>query len=69
MNKFDLYRDEKSIYRILSIQKKILVIDCKKRSMPYFVDEIMGVQISEQDLQVETGRILTNIEDLSPNTP
>ena len=38
MNKFDLYRDEKSIYRILSIQKKILVIDCKKRSMPYFVD-------------------------------
>lgn len=68
MNKNDLYKDDKSIYRILSIKEKILIIDCIKRTMPYFVNEITGTKITEQDLQIETGRILIDIEELSPNS-
>ena len=67
MNKNDLFKDDKSIYRIISIKEKILIIDCIKRTMPYFVDEISGKIITEQDLQIETGRLLINIEDLPPN--
>ena len=68
MNKNDLFKDDKSIYRILSIKEKILIIDCIKRTMPYFVNEITGTKITEQDLQIETGRILIDIEELSPNS-
>ena len=67
MNRFDLIKTDKTIFRVLSIKEKILVIDCIKRTMPYWVDKLTGKTISEQDLQTETGVILPDIEELSPN--
>lgn len=45
MKKKELIKNDVSIYRILSIKEKILVIDCIKQTMPYFVDDISGVYI------------------------
>ena len=67
MKKNELIKNDVSIYRILSIKEKILVIDCIKQTMPYFVDDISGVTISEKELQIETGVILSDVEDLPSN--
>ena len=68
MNKNDLIKTDETIFRVLAVKDKVLVIDCIKRTMPIWVDDISGVSISEQDLQIETGVILTDIEVLSPNS-
>ena len=68
MNKNDLIKTDNTIFRVLAVKDKVLVIDCIKRTMPVWVDDISGVSISEQELQIETGVILTDIEVLSPNT-
>lgn len=67
MKKNELIKNDVSIYRILSIKEKILVIDCIKQTMPFFVDDISGVTISEKELQIETGVILSDVEDLPSN--
>lgn len=67
MNKNDLIKTDNTIFRVLAVKDKVLVIDCIKRTMPYWVDKLTGKTISEQDLQTETGVILPDIEELSPN--
>lgn len=68
MNKNDLYKNKESIYRVLAIGEKILVIDCIKQTMPFYDDDIIGKSISEKELQLETGVILEDIEDIPPNS-
>jgi len=68
MNRNDLIKTDNTIFRVLAVKDKVLVIDCIKRTMPVWIDDISGVSISEQELQIETEVILTDIEVLSPNT-
>ena len=67
MNKNDLYKNKESIYRVLAIGERILIIDCIKQNMPFFVDNIRGDSISEKELQLETGVILDDVDRIPPN--
>ena len=67
MNRLDLIKSDGTIYRVLAIKEKILVIDCITQKMPFWVDELIGVPITEQELQIETGYSLPDIEELSPD--
>ena len=67
MNRFDLIKTDNTIYRVLAIKEKILVIDCIRRKMPFWVEKLSGTPTTEQDLQTETGINLQDIDDLSPN--
>lgn len=67
MNRLDLIKSDGTIYRVLAIKEKMLVIDCIRRKMPFWVEELSGTPITEQDLQSETGLNLPDIDDLSSN--
>lgn len=67
MNRFDLIKTDSTIYRVLAIKEKILVIDCIRRKMPFWVEKLSGTPTTEQDLQLETGIKPPDIDDLSPN--
>lgn len=67
MNGLDLIKSDGTIYRVLAIKEKILVIDCITQKMPFWADELIGVPITEQELQIETGYSLPDIQELSPD--
>lgn len=67
MKKNDLVKVKNNYYRIISFNgNKMLVIDCVKRTMPFWVDTIEIEVISEKQLSTITNITLEDIETLSP---
>ncbi len=69
MQKNELIRMEERIFRVLDLNEHmILLIDCKKRTMPHWMllSSLPQYQsCSEKELLTETGMTLYNIDDLS----
>ena len=59
----EIYKKNDALYRILYLGEKALVIDCTKRTMPYFVDIDFlndSVLINEDELLVMAGAFFKN---------
>ena len=59
----EIYKKNDTLYRILYLGEKVLVIDCVKRTMPYYVDVDFlndSVLINEDELLVTTGICIKN---------
>lgn len=71
IKKYDLFRNGDAILRILEIQQdRVLVMDCIKRTMPVWVEDVEIKSCSsctEEELYKATGIVLVDIDNLDAN--
>ena len=71
MQKNDLFRFENDIFRVLnSKQGSVFIINCTKQTMPQWCDfaSFSDYKVcTEQDLLLQSGIVLSDIDILSPS--